>query len=70
MNKDKYVVITWPDIQDLMEHDDFNDNACLITDDPFIQEYGSSAYFVRESWIDVLEQEMRDSLMDVNINDE
>ncbi len=47
-----FVVITWPDIQDFMELDGFKDNAVLLNSDAFIDEYGGSAYLVRQSWID------------------
>ena len=48
---DRFVVVTFPSIQSLMELDDFDDNCCLINDEPFLTEYGSSAFFVRESWL-------------------
>lgn len=70
MNENKYVVITWPDVQELMEVDGFLNNSHPINDNPLLDEYGPSAYFVRETWIYALEQEMRDNLMDININDE
>ncbi|HMT02313.1 MAG TPA: hypothetical protein PKD00_03235 [Burkholderiales bacterium] len=50
---DSFIVITWTDnIQELMEKDGFAENACLINDEPFLTEYGSSAYFVRGCWLD------------------
>lgn len=47
---DRFIVITWPDIQYFMTKDDFEDNSCLICNDIFLEQYGSSCYFVRESW--------------------
>ena len=49
--EDTFVVVTFPSIQSLMDHLGFEDNCCLINDEPFLSEYGSSAYFVRESWL-------------------
>ena len=54
--EDRFVVVTWPEIQNLMVFEDFNENACLINDQPFLDEYGSSAYFVRESWFNEIEK--------------
>ena len=54
--EDRFIVVTWPDIQNLMVFEDFNENACLINDQPFLDEYGSSAYFVRESWFNEIEK--------------
>lgn len=47
-----FVIITWPEIQEFMEIDGFDDNACLVNDVPFISQYGSLAYFVRVSWLE------------------
>ena len=46
-----FVVITFPNVHEFMEKDDFEENSCLINDEPLLSEYGSSAYFVRISWI-------------------
>lgn len=51
---DIFVVVQWPDIQDLMEKEGFKENSCLINDEPLLEEYGSSAYFVRENWLKTL----------------
>lgn len=48
--KDKFIVIQWPDVQDLMGEPGFRDNASLINDERFYQLYGDSAYFVNEEW--------------------
>ena len=37
-----YIVITWPEVQELMEEDWFNEEAILDSSGKF----GSSAYFV------------------------
>ena len=46
----KYVVITWPDIQHLMDKEGFREHSYLINDDKGIEDFGSSAYFVEEVW--------------------
>ena len=51
---DTFIVIQWPDIEALMEMPDFNDNAYLINDEPFLTNYGSSAYFINEEWFNHL----------------
>ena len=48
---DKYVIITWPEVQELMTLDGFRENSSLITEEPLFSECGSSAYFVKESWL-------------------
>jgi len=50
--EDIYVIICWPDIQNIMDKPMFNENSSLINDEPLLTEYGSSAYFVRKSWLD------------------
>lgn len=47
----KYVVVGWPEIQHLMDIDGFYENAHLINDEPGIEAFGSSAYFVNEKWL-------------------
>ena len=52
--EDLFTVVTWPESQGLMELEGFEDNAILINDEPFLTEYGNSAYLVRVSWIELL----------------
>ena len=47
----KFVVVTWPESQELMEKEGFEENSYLINDDKGIDDYGSSAYFVSETWL-------------------
>jgi hypothetical protein len=49
---DKYEIIVWPEIQELMELDGFEDNSYLINDEKGLEEFGSSAYFVNTKWLD------------------
>lgn len=44
---DKYIVITWPDSQELMDKEWF-DECHLINDEMGLEKFGSSAYFVPE----------------------
>ena len=46
----KFIVVTWPDIQHLMI-DGFKDNALLINDEKGLDDFGSSAYFVKAVWV-------------------
>ena len=48
---DRYVIVTWPESQELIDKEDFEKNACLINDDTFLEIYGSQSYFVNESWL-------------------
>lgn len=47
---EKYVLITWPDSQTLMEKEWF-DECILMNDENHLNEIGSSAYFVPEERI-------------------
>ncbi len=57
--KEKCIIITWPEIQDYMDKPGFEENSCLINEEPFFSEYGFSAYFVRESWAEEANKEFR-----------
>jgi len=46
-----YVAVGWPEIQDLMMVEGFDDNAYLINDDKGMDDFGSSAYFVDVDWM-------------------
>ena len=48
---DRYVIVTWPESQGLMDKEGFEENACLINDDIFLEIYGPQSYFVNESWL-------------------
>jgi hypothetical protein len=47
----KYVVITWPESQELCEKKGFEENCYLIADEQGLNEFGSGAYFVNEEWL-------------------
>lgn len=47
----RYVIVRWPEIQELMGLDGFTENSHLILDEKGVDEYGSSAYFVNENWL-------------------
>ena len=47
---DDYVIIGWPEIQDYMEEDGFEDNATLITPNESMG-IGSSTYLMNKEWI-------------------
>lgn len=48
---DEFIVVTWPDVQDLFEKDGFDENSLLINDGALYDEFGDSAYMVRKSWL-------------------
>lgn len=47
----KYVVVQWPESQYLFDKEGFEDNCYLIDDLEGQEKFGSSAYFVEESWL-------------------
>lgn len=47
----KYIIKEWPYTQELMEHPDFDDHACLINDENWVDQYGYASYFVEEDWL-------------------
>lgn len=51
MGEDKFIAIPWPEVQDYMGLEGFHDNSVLINDGKLYEEYGDSAYMVRESWL-------------------
>lgn len=46
-----YEIITWPEVQELMELDGFRENSYLINDEKGMEDFGSSAYFVSVNWL-------------------
>ena len=51
-----YVVVTWPDSQNLMDKPGFRENSYLVNDDKGIEDFGSSAYFVDADWLQSVEE--------------
>ena len=51
-----YVIIGWPDIQDIMDEEGFGDNAALIEPNDSMG-IGSSTYLVDKEWLESLEEE-------------
>lgn len=52
-----YIPIGWPEIQHYMELPGFDENAYLINDEQGMEDFGSSAYFVDEDWLNDLPNE-------------
>lgn len=46
-----YIPVMWPNVQELMDYEDFHDNAYLINDDNGYADFGDSAYFVNFKWL-------------------
>lgn len=47
----KYIIKEWPETQSLMEIDGFNEHACLINEESWLDQYGPQSYFVEEDWL-------------------
>lgn len=47
-----YIIICWPDSQELMELDGFRENCSLINGERGLDTYGSAAYLVDKDWYD------------------
>lgn len=52
INKDSFTLVQWPDIQYLMHLHGFRKNAYLVNDEEGMEQFGSSAYFVRTDWLE------------------
>lgn len=48
---DTFIVVTWPEVQELFELEGWQENSLLINDMSIYSQYGSSSYMVRESWL-------------------
>lgn len=48
----EFIIITWPEVQELFEIEGFSDNAALVNSGPLYDEFGDSAFFVRKQWLD------------------
>lgn len=45
-DQDNFLVVEWPESQELMEHEGFMDNCTLLLNDGF----GGASYLVRRDW--------------------
>ena len=46
-----YTVVTWPEVQLLMDLEGFREHSYLINDEQGLNDFGSSAYFVETEWL-------------------
>lgn len=46
-----YIVINWPDVQELMDKEGFREHSYLVNDEQGMIDFGSSAYFVDIEWL-------------------
>ena len=44
--EDLFTVVTWPESQELLEIEGFEENSILINDGPLYEQYGDGAYLV------------------------
>lgn len=49
-SEDKYIVVQFPESQELMCKRDFNKHSYLINDEDGLRDFGSCAFFVEEKW--------------------
>ena len=54
VDEDDFIIVQWPEVQELMDREGFDTNACLANDEWTLEEYGSSAYFVNKAWLNSL----------------
>lgn len=46
-----YKIVVWPEVQEYMALDTFEENSILITDNKYLEILGSSAYLIDEKWL-------------------
>ena len=51
VDEDDFIIVQWPEVQELMDREGFDTNACLANDEWTLEKYGSSAYFVNKAWL-------------------
>lgn len=51
-SEDDFVIVQWPEIQELMCLEGFDINASLANDEWTLEKYGSSTYFVSKQWLE------------------
>ena len=56
-----YIVVQWPEVQELMDKEGFKENSFLVNDPLGLDEFGSSAYFVSTEWLNIIENENNNS---------
>ena len=47
----EYIVVEWPQVQNLFELEGFAENSHLINDESGLEKFGDSAYFVDFHWL-------------------
>lgn len=49
--KEEYVAMSFPEVQNLFEQEGFDNNTYLINDEKGIKDFGPCAYFVKKEWL-------------------
>ena len=49
-NMKLYIVVTFPEVQELMSKEDFREHSYLINDINGLKKFGLRAYFVERDW--------------------
>lgn len=50
-DEEDFCIICWPEIQELMAHEDFYNNAVLMNDFWALDKYGPQTYLVNKQWL-------------------
>lgn len=50
LSETKYIIVQFPESQELMCKRDFDKHSYLISDEDGIEDFGNSAFFVEEKW--------------------
>lgn len=50
-DKDDFCIICWPEVQELMVHEDFYNNAVLMNEPWAVNDYGSQTYLINKQWL-------------------
>ena len=50
-DEDDFCIICWPEVQELMAHEDFYNNAVLMNEPWAVNDYGSQTYLVNKQWL-------------------
>lgn len=54
--ENNYEIVCWPESQDLMCYEGFDENCELINSESGLDLYGSSAYYVSKEWLAEIEK--------------
>lgn len=50
MENTEYILLLWPEYQEIMKKEDWRDNSYHCNDDKLLDSYGRDGYFVEKDW--------------------